>query len=318
MTGITQSMTSGTDRNSRRFCRLPASIDALRHLLLTLCATFKMSPSMTQKLWILVAVMAAANGRCVEDSGTFSCGNICDEDVADSETFGWEVDFVGRTLDLDCVRFYGLKKVRLQAAVRCVGRWDVDLQRILDPSDFCQLLQLTHTTTTEPAASKTFKEPVVPILPSTTKETPSVIKKTSFSSSTVKLTSPILTSLLNISALPTDSIVPTNVTLVFGNGKAHVEAEFSSTQIEDWVFAVVGSLCASVFPMFQEILDRLEHLWNLERETETGLKSPTSLSSSHVGSEAPEECAYIFCELDVAALLNETRDSDFYSVCEEA
>ncbi|CAG0923408.1 unnamed protein product, partial [Notodromas monacha] len=87
--------------------------------------------------WCLISASHQVLGRCGVQDGAFVCSNVCDEDVLDSEAFRFGVDFVGRVLDLNCVRFYGLSSVRLYARTRCVGKITPAIRRVVSPWELC-------------------------------------------------------------------------------------------------------------------------------------------------------------------------------------
>ncbi|CAG0922743.1 unnamed protein product [Notodromas monacha] len=197
--------------------------------------------------WCLLSVSHQVSGRCGVQDGAFVCSNVCDEDVSDSEAFGFGVDFVGRVLDLNGVRFYGLSSVRLYARTRCVGKITPAIRRVVSPWELCggaadkdpaEVFRTRTSTLLTGTMTVSGTLPGQKVEVSTTELT---IKQTSFSIPVVPEVektlekpnavtvgySPILTALTMVPEVPLN---PTNGSVTFENGTAKRTGELESMQ----------------------------------------------------------------------------------------
>ncbi|CAG0923178.1 unnamed protein product [Notodromas monacha] len=84
---------------------------------------------------ILLGFLAASDGSlCSNVGGKLACDDICD--VKRPGNYNFSVDFIGTRLDLDCVRYKGLKTVRLFQRTFCRGKTG-GMDSIVQPWNMC-------------------------------------------------------------------------------------------------------------------------------------------------------------------------------------
>ncbi|CAG0925917.1 unnamed protein product [Notodromas monacha] len=86
-------------------------------------------------LWVLLVVLQDGGASsCAEVGGRLACEDICE--VRRPALHKFQVDFVGDSLDLDCIRYKGLKEVRLFNRTFCSGKV-LGMEEIVRPWSHC-------------------------------------------------------------------------------------------------------------------------------------------------------------------------------------
>ncbi|CAG0923464.1 unnamed protein product, partial [Notodromas monacha] len=83
---------------------------------------------------ILLLVLGGHLEACSNVAGTLVCEDVCD--VKKPGRFGHAVDFQGTRLDLDCVRYKGLKVVKLFTKTYCKGKTQ-GMEKVVQPWELC-------------------------------------------------------------------------------------------------------------------------------------------------------------------------------------
>ncbi|CAG0922503.1 unnamed protein product [Notodromas monacha] len=83
---------------------------------------------------VIQVVMLHAAGGCEEVGGRLVCIDACD--VKKPGHYDFTIDFQGSKLDLSCVAYKGLKRVKLFKRTFCRGR-STGMEDVIDPWDFC-------------------------------------------------------------------------------------------------------------------------------------------------------------------------------------
>ncbi|CAG0924484.1 unnamed protein product [Notodromas monacha] len=86
-------------------------------------------------LWVLLLTLQDGGASsCAEVGGRLACEDICE--VRRPALHKFQVDFVGDSLDLDCIRYEGLKEVRLFNRTFCSGKV-LGMEEIVRPWSHC-------------------------------------------------------------------------------------------------------------------------------------------------------------------------------------
>ncbi|CAG0925409.1 unnamed protein product, partial [Notodromas monacha] len=83
---------------------------------------------------LLVTLQDGGASSCAEVGGRLACEDICE--VRRPALHKFQVDFVGDSLDLDCIRYKGLKEVRLFNRTFCSGKV-LGMEEIVRPWSHC-------------------------------------------------------------------------------------------------------------------------------------------------------------------------------------
>ncbi|CAG0925897.1 unnamed protein product, partial [Notodromas monacha] len=97
-------------------------------------AYFRLTGAAIFILLILSNCRMALGSDCAEVGGKLACDDMCEAHAA--PRFGYEVDFLGTRLDLDCVSHFHLKKVSILGPTFCRGSVE-GMDRIVQPWKNC-------------------------------------------------------------------------------------------------------------------------------------------------------------------------------------
>ncbi|CAG0924142.1 unnamed protein product [Notodromas monacha] len=105
-------------------------------------------------LWVLLVTLQDGEASsCAEVGGRLACEDICE--VRRPALHKFQVDFVGDSLDLDCIRYKGLKEVRLFNRTFSLGKV-LGMEEIVRPWSHCffKYTKKQKTVKEEPRTSK--------------------------------------------------------------------------------------------------------------------------------------------------------------------
>ncbi|CAG0924200.1 unnamed protein product [Notodromas monacha] len=219
---------------------------------------------MSLRVLVLVLLMVAdpdlVDGKCLVQDGRLECTDACSSDVAQAAVFDDSFVMTGGVLDLSCLDYFNIKRVKLLEPIQCEGDIPVG---VVDPLSFCHWGQwdegipdipltdgevvVTTTTilsTTSPLLSSSVSSaatsavPVVPVIISTSTAKEQVTKKPS-------ILLAVLNNFLDIPETRLFSGENTNLTLTVSDGKTTLTAEFLSNGI----IALISGLSFTVLSL---------------------------------------------------------------------